>query len=152
MPDSVVALAILVIAVLPGSVYIWAFERQASAFGVNLADRTLRFIAMSLIFHLILGWPEYWLYRLTFTGERFGAGQFAAAWSAGVVLVMIPATVGTVLGGMYATRGTALDGPGSATGSPRIRKIACCALRWAKLRRRGRGTTCSPMLRSPTCV
>lgn len=94
------------IAVLPGSVYIWAFERQASAFGVNLADRTLRFIAMSLLFHLILGWPEYWLYRLAFTAERFAAGQFAAAWGAGVVLMMIPAIVGTVLGGMYATRGT----------------------------------------------
>ncbi|MGZ4468580.1 MAG: DUF6338 family protein [Nocardioidaceae bacterium] len=52
MPSSILALAIIVIAVLPGSMYTWAYERQASAFGATLADRTLRFIALSLIFHL----------------------------------------------------------------------------------------------------
>ena len=61
---------------------------------------------MSLIFHLVLGWPEYWLYRLALTAESFTAGQFAAAWGAGVLLMVIPAVVDTVLGGLYATRGT----------------------------------------------
>lgn len=104
MPASIIALLVVVVAILPGSVYTWAYERQANAFGVTFADRTLRFIALSLIFHLILGWPEYWLYRLAFTAERFGAGQMAAAWGAGLLLVVLPATVGSVLGGLYSSR------------------------------------------------
>lgn len=34
-PATLIALAIVVSAVIPGSMYIWAFERQASAFGAN---------------------------------------------------------------------------------------------------------------------
>lgn len=106
MPTSIVALLIVVVAILPGSVYTWAYERQASAFGVTFADRTLRFTALSVIFHLALGWPEYWLYRLAFSPENFASGQFAAAWAAGILLMVLPAIIGTVLGGLYATRGT----------------------------------------------
>lgn len=104
IPTSVVALAIIVFAVLPGSLYTWAFERQVSAYGVNLADRALRFIALSVLFHVVLGWGEYWLFRAAFAGERFGGGQFATAWTGVMVLVFVPATAGTVIGGLYASR------------------------------------------------
>lgn len=104
MPSSMIAVLVIGIAVLPGSMYTWAYERQASAFGVTFADRTLRFIAISLIFHVVLGWLEFVLYRWAFTGESFGVGQFAAAWGAAVLLMAIPAVVGTVLGGLYSTR------------------------------------------------
>lgn len=103
-PTTIIAVLLVVIAVLPGSIYTWAYERQASAFGVTFADRTLRFIAISLLFHLVLGWPEYVLYRVAFTGQMFGAGQFAAAWSAALLVVLIPLATGTVLGGLYTTR------------------------------------------------
>jgi Family of unknown function (DUF6338) len=103
-PASFIALAIVIVAVVPGSMYTWAYEREASAFGVTLADRTLRFIAISLLFHLALGWPEYALYRLALAGPRFGAGQFAATWAAVLLVVALPGVLGTVLGGLYATR------------------------------------------------
>jgi hypothetical protein len=103
-PTTVIAVLLVVVAVLPGSMYIWGYERQASAFGVTFADRTLRFIAISLLFHLVLGWPEYLLYRVAANGPQFAAGQFAAAWMAAVLLVVIPAAVGTFLGGLYTTR------------------------------------------------
>ena len=106
MPTTVVALAILIVAVLPGSMYTWAFERQASAFGVTFADRTLRFLAVSMLFHLALGWPEYLLYRVAFVSNKLDAGQFAAAWAGALVLIAVPATIGTVLGGLYASRNT----------------------------------------------
>jgi hypothetical protein len=104
IPTSVVALGIVVLAVLPGSMYTWAFERQVIAYGVTLADRVLRFIALSVLFHVILGWGEYWLFRSAFMGEQFGGGQFAAAWAAVTLLVAVPAIAGTVTGGLYATR------------------------------------------------
>jgi hypothetical protein len=106
VPDSLTALAIVVASVLPGSMYTWAYERQTAAYGVTLADRTLRFIAISLIFHLVLGWPEYGLYRKALASESFHAGQFAIAWVGAVVLVAVPAVLGTVIGGLYATRST----------------------------------------------
>lgn len=104
IPTSVVALGIVVLAVLPGSMYTWAFERQVSAYGVTLADRVLRFIALSVLFHVLLGWGEYWLFRSAFMGEHFGGGQFAAAWAAVTLLVAVPAIAGTITGGLYATR------------------------------------------------
>lgn len=104
VPTSVVALAIVVIAVLPGSMYTWAFERQVTAYGVTLADRVLRFVAISLIFHVLLGWGEYWLFRAAFAGEDFGGGQFAVAWAGVLLLVAIPVLVGAATGGLYATR------------------------------------------------
>jgi Family of unknown function (DUF6338) len=103
-PASLIALAIVIVAVIPGSMYTWAYEREASAFGVTLADRSLRFIAISLLFHLALGWPEYALYRAALAGPRFEVGQFAATWAAVLLVVALPGVIGTVLGGLYATR------------------------------------------------
>jgi hypothetical protein len=103
-PASLIALAIVIVAVVPGSMYTWAYEREASAFGVTLADRTLRFIAISLLFNLVLGWPEYLLYRVALAGQRFEVGQFAATWTAVLLVVALPGVIGTVLGGLYATR------------------------------------------------
>ena len=103
-PPSVMSLGIVVAAILPGSMYTWGFERQVSAFGVTLADRVLRFIAISVLFHLVLGWGEYWGWRVAFAGDRFGGGQFAVAWAVVAVLVLVPAALGTLVGGLWATR------------------------------------------------
>lgn len=63
-PSTFVGLLIALVAVLPGALYVWAYERQSTARGVTLADRTLRFVAASVVLHLLLAWPEYGLYRL----------------------------------------------------------------------------------------
>ena len=104
IPTSLIALSIITVAVLPGSMYTWAFERQVAAYGANLADRVLRFVALSVLFHLALGWVEYWLFRIAFSGHRFGGGQFAIAWATVAILVVVPAAFGTVIGGLYASR------------------------------------------------
>ena len=84
--------------------YTWAFERQVSAYGANLADRVLRFVALSVLFHLALGWVEYGLFRSAFAREKFGGGQFAIVWAAVTIVVAVPAFLGTVIGGLYASR------------------------------------------------
>jgi hypothetical protein len=104
-PASLIALGIVVLAVLPGSMYTWAYERQASAYGVTLADRTLRFVAVSVIFHLVFGWGEYGFYRLLIAHRHaLPAGEFALGWGAVMVAVAAPTIGGTVLGGLYASR------------------------------------------------
>jgi hypothetical protein len=106
VPTTTTALVILAVAVLPGSVYTWAFERQAAAFGVTLADRVLRFVAVSLVFDLLYAWPAYGLYRLVFAGHGLRAAQFAVLWAGTVVGVTLPALAGSTVGGLYATRST----------------------------------------------
>lgn len=104
-PSTVIGLLIILVFVLPGSVYTWAYERQTSAFGVTFADRLLRFIAVSTIFHIVLAWPEYVLYRTALAGQdNVLTGQFAALWLGMVLLVAVPAMLGTVFGGLYASR------------------------------------------------
>jgi Family of unknown function (DUF6338) len=105
LPNTIIGLLVLVVAVLPGLVYTLAFERQAGDYGATLADRTMRFVAVSVVFHLIAGWPEYWIYRVTLA-ERgpISAGEFALLWGATLVGVVVPSVVGTTLGRMYRTR------------------------------------------------
>lgn len=106
-PATTLGLLILVVAVLPGSVYTWAYERQASAFGASFTDRTLRFVAVSLCFQLVLAWPEYGAYRfLAASSHGFGTGEFSVVWLVLVILILFPLGFGTVLGGLYATRTT----------------------------------------------
>ena len=111
-PDSLLALGILLVAVLPGAIYTWAFEREAGLYGVTLADRVLRFVAGSTVMHLILGWPEYLVFRLAIEGrDRILAGQFAVLWLGLLVLATLPAAAGTILGELYATRTSRLTWP-----------------------------------------
>lgn len=105
LPSTAADLLIVLVAVLPGSIFTWAYERQNSAYGVAFADRVLRFIAVSVIFHLLLAWPEYGIFRVTIEGRRqLATGQFALLWAGACLLAALPAVAGTVLGGLYATR------------------------------------------------
>ena len=105
VPDTALGLLLLVVAVLPGLVYTLAFERQAGAYGVTLADRTLRFIAVSALFHLLAGWAEYWVYRVTLApGDRLLAGDFAILWGSAVLMLLLPALTGTLVGQVYVHR------------------------------------------------
>jgi hypothetical protein len=103
-PASVPALLVLLVAVLPGSVYPWAFERQASWHGVGLADRVLRFVGVSAAFALLFSWPAYGTWRGVYAGRSFGVVQFGVAWVALGVGLGLPALTGTAVGGLYASR------------------------------------------------
>ena len=92
IPETALGLLLLVVAVLPGLTYTLAFERRAGAYGVTLADRTLRFTAVSAVFHVLAGWPEYWVWRTTLAaGGPIDAGRFAILWAAAVLLLVLPA-------------------------------------------------------------
>ena len=47
MPNTFQALAVLLVALLPGALYVWSFERQAGRWGIGLSDRVLRFVGGS---------------------------------------------------------------------------------------------------------
>jgi hypothetical protein len=84
-----------------------SFERQAGSYGVTLADRVLRLIVGSAVFHLLLGWPEYLLYRFALDGHKEISGrQFAALWMGLILLTVVPGAAGTVVGSLYQSRNT----------------------------------------------
>lgn len=105
-PTTVEALGLLLIAVLPGAVYVWAFEREAGPFGVTLGDRVLRFVSTSLLLHAVFAWPLYLAWRLSFRPPGMvTAGRFAVLWIAALVVLLLAATAGSIVGTVYATRG-----------------------------------------------
>jgi hypothetical protein len=104
-PNTFDALAILVVAFVPGAAYVWAFERQAGPYGVTLADRMMRFLAASVVVHVAFGWFEYVAWRIALRdGDHLDVAQFAALWAAAVVVVGAPTAVGWALGSLYASR------------------------------------------------
>lgn len=112
MPATVEALAMVVLAVVPGALYTWALEREAGRWGIGLADRALRFIGMSVVLHAVLlyGWYELWRSYLhvpqpgpggstVFRNLVWeGADLPAWVWLLAVAYVALPLTLGTVAG------------------------------------------------------
>lgn len=104
LPSSIIALAILIVAVLPGAAYTWTYEREAASFGVTAADRTLRLIGVSAVFHVLFAWPEYAAYRNVSEARSLATGQFAELYIGVLLLLAIPAACGTTLGRLFVTQ------------------------------------------------
>jgi hypothetical protein len=62
MPETFQALLVLAVAVLPGALYTWYFEREVGRWGATLSDRVSRFIGASAAFQALFAFPWYWLW------------------------------------------------------------------------------------------
>jgi hypothetical protein len=60
--DTFEALGITILAVLPGALFTWSFEREVGNWGAGLADRVYRFVGFSAMFHAVFALPEYLLW------------------------------------------------------------------------------------------
>lgn len=117
MPTTFQALGVLVAALLPGALYLWAFERLAGRWGATLSDRLLRFIGGSAILHALFAPATYWFWS---TQWPTIANRGQVSWNLwGLVLayVAIPMLIGTLVG--YGTRkrwrwATLITGPDPA--------------------------------------
>jgi hypothetical protein len=94
------ALAVAVVAVLPGAAYMFAYEREAGAFSVGMSDRLVRFLAASAVMHALLSAGTYWLYRAAIASGDLRAGR-APLWAveaAAVAYVALPTAAGLTVG------------------------------------------------------
>jgi hypothetical protein len=98
MPETFSALAVLAVALLPGALYTWAFERQAGRWGIGLSDRVLRFIGGSALFHAAFAPLTYWLWSEQWPRLRDGQTVGLALWLVPVAYVALPALAGTAVG------------------------------------------------------
>lgn len=100
MPTALQALVALVLALLPGALAAWAFERNAGAWGIALPDRLLRFIGASAVFHAFAAPASYWIWRRYVESGRWEAeGRLPLVlWLAIVLYVGLPIVVGWIVG------------------------------------------------------
>lgn len=111
MPDTAQALVVLIVAILPGALHTWAFEREAGNWGVGLADRVLRFAGATAIYQVAFAFPLYQLWARVLHQPVMANGSkgfrnliLEAAplpwwtWLVPVAYVGIPLAVGTFAG------------------------------------------------------
>jgi hypothetical protein len=100
VPDTFQAVAVLILAVLPGALYVWAFERVVGPWGIGLTDRLLRFTGISASLHVLLAPITYRWYRLYVHSGDLAAGKTLprAVWFTLIAYVFVPMTVGYLIG------------------------------------------------------
>jgi hypothetical protein len=98
MPQTFQAAVVVVIALLPGALYVWSFERQAGRYGIGLSDRVLRFVGGSAVFLAIFAIPLYWVFATY--GSAFARGEPLPTWLGLVPIayVAVPTGIGTLIG------------------------------------------------------
>jgi len=98
MPDTFQAAIAIAIAVGPGALYFWAFERQAGRWGVGLSDRILRFVGLSALFHAAVAPVSYWFWAHQWPEIREGEPVSLWLWGLAVAYVAVPVAGGTAIG------------------------------------------------------
>jgi hypothetical protein len=91
-------LAVLIVALLPGALYVWSFERQVGRWGVGLSDRLLRFVGGSAIFHAAFAPASYWCWSTEWQTVRAGSATSWWLWPFAVAYVLVPIAGGATVG------------------------------------------------------
>jgi hypothetical protein len=98
MPTTFAALSVAVLAILPGALYSWSLERLTGRWGIGLADRTLRFIGISAIFHAVSAPVTYWLWANWWPMAQAGASLPLWLWLIVVAFIGLPLLAGYLSG------------------------------------------------------
>lgn len=98
------ALAVALLALLPGASYTFAYERIVGGFGPSFSDRLVRFLVVSAVFAAVFSAPGLILYRSFIVNDRLTHGSFT--WVDLVVFeilalayVLLPTAAGGFVGG-----------------------------------------------------
>jgi hypothetical protein len=92
------ALLATLLGVVPGALYTWELEKQAGAWGVNLSDRVLRFLGVSVLFHLVLAPLTWWLAQQGQHGLLRPDTSPWLLWPVIAIYALVPAALGHAVG------------------------------------------------------
>lgn len=100
MPDTFQAISVTAIALLPGALTIWAFERTAGRWTTEVSDRALRFAGVSALYLALLAPVAYYLYSTKIKNGYFQSGKPLSwwFWLGSLAYVAIPYTLGRLAG------------------------------------------------------
>jgi hypothetical protein len=110
--DTFQAIVVTGLAVLPGALYTWSFEREVGNWGVSLSDRLLRFVGFSSMFHALFSVPEFLVWSRYLHRPVDGSSGFrnllweGAALPAWLALVPIAYVGIPMIAGFMTARGT----------------------------------------------
>lgn len=90
--------ALVLAALVPGALLVWAFERQAGSFGIRLKDRALRLMGASAILLSVSAGLLYWVYINYW--DTFAKGELPPLWfwSLPILYTIGPGITGGLLG------------------------------------------------------
>jgi hypothetical protein len=120
MPSTVEATAVVLAAVIPGALYLWAFERVVGRWGVGFADRFLRFFGVSAAFHALAAPVTYkvWFDYLRPEAQT-GANELPTwLWGVAVGYVATPTLLGYFVGWRYRKGGRVVTSVVGSTAAP----------------------------------
>jgi len=90
--------AVLIVALLPGAIYTWAFERVVGRWGIGLSDRLYRFVGISALFHALIAPATYNIWRDYLRTGAPDRDRFPLwMWGVAFLYVAIPAALGTLM-------------------------------------------------------
>ncbi len=98
MPSTFQAVAAFLIAILPGALTVWGYERVSGRWSMGLSDRILRFLGISAVLHALaapatyLIWHEYLRTGARDPNEKLPLGF----WPIVVLYVAVPLAIGTL--------------------------------------------------------
>lgn len=94
------ALWVSVIAILPGALYIFSYERVVGSYGMALGDRIIRFLGASAVLHSLLSGCTYWTYSRWVSSGRLANGEIRPLYVEFLSLayVIIPVAAGSLVG------------------------------------------------------
>jgi hypothetical protein len=99
MFETAQALAVAVIALVPGAAYTFAFERVAGSFGAGASDRLIRFLTASATFHAVFAGLTYYVYVHLFRSGDLSHGR--VDWwvleLAAIGYVGVPTAIGSLV-------------------------------------------------------
>ena len=100
MPSTFEALLLFALGLLPGALYIWAFEQQAGRWGTTAADRLQRFLGASAVFLVLLLPALYGVYRAIIRPGDIVNGSALSWWwwVAAIAFVAVPTIAGRLIG------------------------------------------------------
>jgi hypothetical protein len=89
-----------VVALLPGALYVWSYERIVGRWGIGLADRLLRFFGVSVIFHAVAAPATYRIWHDYLGTNALRPKELLPwwLWLVALLYVAVPSVLGTVVG------------------------------------------------------
>lgn len=100
MPSTFQALAVALLALLPGALYEIAREQRSGQWGARGADQILRLLGFSVAFQVLLFPLTYWLYSHYIVSGHLSRGEAVSGWV--VVLLVAYLTAPFVFGRLTA--------------------------------------------------
>jgi hypothetical protein len=100
VPSTFQALAVVLVALLPGGLFMWAVERLAGRYGIGFSDRLLRFVGVSVVLHVLAAPATYRIWHDYLRTDALPRGETLPLWMWPVAMlyVGVPIVLGTLFG------------------------------------------------------